>query len=173
MKGKTVLNTFSYTGSLSLAARFGGASHVTTLDLSRPTIEWAKTNWKLNHLPEESSDFIFGDVFEWLPKFKKRERSFDVVILDPPSFSRGTKGNFSTSKDLKKLHSLAVDLLNPKGLLITSINSRNVSKEQYLDEVEAAAKSLGRKVKVLKELGAPSSSFPKWDSLKGWVFEVS
>lgn len=173
MRGKTVLNTFSYTGSLSVAARAGGAAHVTTLDLSRPTIEWAKINWSLNRLPEESADFIFGDVFEWLPKFKKRDRIFDVVILDPPSFSRGVKGNFSTSRDLVRLHSLAQDLISPDGLLITSINSKNISKDKYLFEIEKAAKESGRKIRVVRELGAPESSFPKWDSLKGWVFQVN
>ncbi len=172
VNGATVLNTFAYTGSLSVAARAGGAAHVTTLDLSRPTIDWAKENWKLNRFPEEESDFIFGDVFEWLPKFKKRDRKFDVVILDPPSFSRSAKGNFSTSKDLEKLHTLAIELLNAKGLLITSINSRNVLKEKYLMEVERAARSRARSVKIIKELSAPPQSFPKWDSLKGWVFSV-
>lgn len=173
MKGKTVLNTFAYTGSLSLASYAGGAKHVTTLDLSRPTTEWAKENWKLNVFPEEAGDFIFGDVFEWLPKFKKRSRLFDTVILDPPSFSRGVKGNFSTSKDLPRLHSLAIECLNSGGLLITSINSRNVPKEKFLREIESAANALSRKTRILQELSAPATSFPRWESLKGWIFEVT
>src|SRR6202041_44691 len=122
-KGLNVLNTFAYTGSLSVAAGVGGAKKVTTLDLSRPTLEWARENWELNRLAEKNSDFIFGDYFEWIPRLAKKNQLFDCVILDPPSFSRGKKGGFSTTKDLRTLHELALDCVAPEGVLVTSINS--------------------------------------------------
>ncbi|MGZ3699539.1 MAG: class I SAM-dependent methyltransferase, partial [Bdellovibrionota bacterium] len=102
-RGWRVLNTFAYTGSLSVAAGLGGAAQVTTLDLSKPTVQWAEENWKENGLAASAADFVFGDVFDWLPRWKRQERRFECVILDPPSFSHGKKGNFSTAKDLQRI----------------------------------------------------------------------
>lgn len=172
VSGKAVLNTFAYTGSLSVAAKRGGASKVLTLDLSRPTVAWAKENWELNFPGGETGDFIFGDVFEWLPKLAKRGDRFDVVILDPPSFSRSPKKVFSTARDLPALHQAALRLLNRGGLLITSINSAAISHAQYRADIELAAADEGRKLVELLPLGAPQISFPGADYLKGWIFRV-
>lgn len=176
--GRKVLNTFAYTGSLSVACGVGGASHVTTLDLSRPTIEWAKENWSLNQLPGEKSDFIYGDYFEWLPKFSKNQRRFDGMIIDPPSFSRGKRGKFSTSKDLLALHELAMAVLNPGAFLATSINSANVSRRKFFFEIQLAAAAARRKVEIIHEVELPRT-FPTRSSseedryLKGWILKVS
>ena len=174
--GARVLNTFAYTGSLSIAAGLGGAEHVTTLDLSKPTIRWAEENWALNELDASRARFIFGDVFEWLPRLKRDGKSYDCVILDPPSFSRGDKGTFSTSKDLEKLHRLALALLAPGGTLVTSINSANVTREKYRRDVDAAAKAEGRKLETLFEIGLPETFPAKAGSLgsdlKGWALRA-
>jgi 23S rRNA G2069 N7-methylase RlmK/C1962 C5-methylase RlmI len=172
LKNKRVLNTFSYTGSLSVACAMGGACFVKTLDLSKPTLAWARENWELNHLPAENADFIYGDYFEWLPRLHKKGERFDVVILDPPSFSRGTKGRFSTLKDLVPLHELALSVLNPEGLLITSINSAKLSVSDFRKEIDIASQNQKRKLSVLRTLEAPSDSFPNAKYLKGWIFEA-
>ena len=173
-KGLRVLNTFAYTGSLSVAAGLGGATHVTTLDLSRPTVEWARANWQLNGLSESAADFIYGDNFEWLPKFHRKTREFDCVILDPPSFSRGNKGNFSTSKDLVMLHESALDVLAEKGILITSLNSANVSRKKYAADLQTACKKKGVRLEILQEIKLPPS-FPipagEEPYLKGWILK--
>jgi 23S rRNA (cytosine1962-C5)-methyltransferase len=173
LAGRRVLNTFAYTGSLSVAARAGGASAVTTLDLSRPTVNWARENWEMNFGEGDASgDFIFGDVFEWLPKLAKRGDRFDVVILDPPSFSRSEKKVFSTAKDLPALHASALRLLNPQGLLITSINSAQISAAKFRAEVEAGASEENRRLREVRALGAPPESFPGAEYLKGWIFRA-
>ncbi len=174
MRDLRVLNTFAYTGSLSVAAGRGGAAHVTTLDLSKPTLAWAEENWALNGLQGERARFIFGDVFEWLPRLKRDGARFDCVILDPPSFSRGKKGTFSTTKDLERLHRLAMELLNPGGFLVTSINSAKVTRATYRREIQLAAKTCGRSFRELREIRLPES-FPvqegdlEADYLKGWI----
>jgi 23S rRNA (cytosine1962-C5)-methyltransferase len=175
-RGWRVLNTFSYTGSLSVAAGLGGATHVTTLDLSKPTIQWAEENWKANGLTSDSR-FVFGDVFEWLPRFKRESQRFDCVILDPPSFSRGKKGTFSTSKDLPRLHALALDLVSDDGVLVTSINSANVAWTRYEADVMAAAREKNVELEVLWRVDQPET-FPtplgNADAryLKGWALRV-
>lgn len=176
-RGWKVLNTFAYTGSLSVAAGLGGAAHVTTLDLARPTIQWATDNWKLNSLTEEKARFIAGDVFEWLPRLKREGQSYDCVILDPPSFSHGKKGNFSTAKDLARLHGLAMDVLVPGGILATSINSAQVSWSKYESDVLAAARAKKRAFEVLWQIDLPETfptrlGSPNDRYLKGWVLRA-
>jgi 23S rRNA (cytosine1962-C5)-methyltransferase len=172
---KRVLNLFAYTGSLSVAAGMGGAKSVTTLDLSKPTIEWAKENWALNpQLQGIESDFIFGDVFEWLPKFIKKDLKFDTILCDPPSFSRTKSKIFSTQKDLKALHELIFQLLAPGGTLATSINSENIPELAFMREIDQAAQKLGRRLTILKRLDLPET-FPTRNSdlkdryLKGFI----
>lgn len=176
MNGLRVLNTFAYTGSLSVAAAAGGASQVTTLDLSKPTIQWAKENLQLNGFVEDAHRCIFGDVFEWLPKMAREKKVFDCVILDPPSFSHGNKGRFSTSKDLTKLHSLALDLLSEEGYLITSINSANVSWKKYESDLMEAFSAKRLKFRVISQIDLPET-FPTFFGdaeqryLKGWILK--
>lgn len=182
-QGLRVLNTFAYTGSLSVAAGCGGATHVTTLDLSKATTRWAEANGELNGLHGERARWIAGDVFEWLPRLHKEIRQgktapYDIVIMDPPSFSRSDKGTFSTAKDLPQLHALALDILAVGGLLITSINSANISWEQFEKNILLAAKQCGRTLQVLKRLEQPET-FPNWlheqsseRYLKGFIFRV-
>ncbi|MBI2711938.1 MAG: class I SAM-dependent rRNA methyltransferase [Bdellovibrio sp.] len=177
-KGLSVLNTFAYTGSLSVAAALGGAKSVTTLDLSKPTLEWANENSALNGV-ESCCRTIFGDVFEWLPRLgrEKGPESFDCIILDPPSFSRGKKGNFSTAKDLGKLHQLALGLIRKNGFLITSINSAGIGWKKYEDEILRGSDQK-KMLTVLKRIDLPET-FPTLlgdDSsryLKGWILRVN
>jgi len=178
MKGLRVLNTFSYTASLSVAAGLGGAEHVTTLDLSNPILSWAKENWELNGLSQERARFISGDYFEWLPRLKRAGERYDCVILDPPSFSRGNKGTFSTSKDLRKLHAAAFDVLSPNGYLVTSINSANVAREKFESEVFAAARESQLELQVLHRIDLPETfptrlGNPEQRYLKGLILRIS
>lgn len=167
-----VLNTFSYTGSLSCAAFKGGAETVTTLDLSKSTIEWAKENWLLNQFPENKGDFIYGDYFEWLPRFHKKKRFFNAVILDPPSFSRGKNGVFSTKKDLETLHVLALSVLSTEGYLISSINSETISLSDYIKEIQKIVLSQNRTFQFIRELKAEPIGFPKAEHLKGVILKI-
>jgi 23S rRNA G2069 N7-methylase RlmK/C1962 C5-methylase RlmI len=176
-RGWKVLNTFAYTGSLSVAAGLGKASHVTTLDLSKATVSWAEENWRLNELPSDSARFISGDVFDWLPRLKREGQVFDCVILDPPSFSRGKKGNFSTAKDLPRLHALALDLLARDGVLVTSINSANVAWNKFEADVLAAAREKKCELEILWRVDLPET-FPtplaqaSERYLKGWALRI-
>src|SRR6202040_322297 len=94
-----VLNTFAYTCGFSVAAAKAGA-RATSLDLSKKYLEWGKRNFALNQLDPAAHDFIFGDVFDWLRRLAKKGRAFDVVILDPPTFSQSREaGTFQAEKD--------------------------------------------------------------------------
>ncbi len=156
---KTVLNLFAYTGSLSVAAGVSGAAKVTTIDLSKPTVEWAKENWLHAGLSSERGEFLSGDVFEWLPRLRKRGALYDTILCDPPSFSRSKTGTFSTRKDSARLHEAILPLLRTGGILITSINSENHPEAAFLRDIETAAKNTDCTLRVLWRVDLPPT-FP-------------
>lgn len=163
---KNVLNLFSYTGSLSIAAAYGRDVQVTSIDLSSRLTEWAKENWALNGLAAEAGRFISGDVFDWLPRLAKKGERFDLVIVDPPSFSRSKTGTFSTQKDLVRLHEKVLPLVDwsgKGGVLISSINSASVTLPAFEAQVYRAAESCGVRLELMFRIHAP---------LKGGVFQV-
>lgn len=123
--GKKVLNLFCYTGSLSVAAAKGGA-HVTSVDMSATYLSWAKENFIINGLDPKVHDFHQADVLKDLLARKERGRSYDIIILDPPSFSNSKR--MEDDLDIDRDHPLLVrdcmNLLNPEGSLYFSTNKR-------------------------------------------------
>jgi len=129
--GKTVLNAFAYTCSFGVAAVSAGAKAV-NLDLSRNYLEWGQENYRLNGLEPEESDFIYGDVFDWLGRFAKRGRRFDVVVLDPPTFSRSrTSGVFRAEKDYSALLERALRVIESEGILLCCLNAHHISATEF------------------------------------------
>jgi 23S rRNA (cytosine1962-C5)-methyltransferase len=130
--GKTVLNTFAYTCAFGVAAAGGGATTV-NLDLSRHYLEWGKRNYELNGLDPSDHEFLFGDVFDWLGRFARRNRKFDYILLDPPTFSRDRAGKvFRVQSDLGRLVTLAGKCLMPNGVLFCSTNFRGLTWKQFV-----------------------------------------
>lgn len=154
--GRRVLNLFAYTGSLSIAAALGGADQVTSIDLSRPALQWAKDNWLVNELDPAMADWIVGDVFEWLPRLAKKGRQFDTIVVDPPTFSRGTQGVFSTQKDLARLHEAITSVAASGAWVVSSINSANVSAVAFEREVIAGLRAANRSPAVRERWGLGS-----------------
>jgi 23S rRNA (cytosine1962-C5)-methyltransferase len=129
--GKTVLNTFAYTCSFGVAAVSAGAETV-NLDLSRNYLEWGQENYRLNSLEPEGGDFIYGDVFDWLGRFAKRDRRFDLVVLDPPTFSRSKiSGVFRAENDYGALLERALRVIAPGGILLCCLNAHHVSATDF------------------------------------------
>lgn len=137
--GWKVLNTFAYTGAFSVAAASAGAE-TTTLDLSQPYLDWAKRNFALNQLDPASHHFCRGDAFQWLERFARQRRSFDLVILDPPTFSRtGTGKTFSAEKDFSALAALAMRVLTTSGSLLCSTNCRKLTPAAFHRQLREAS----------------------------------
>lgn len=169
-KGKRVLNLFSYTGSLSVAAASGGATQVVSVDLSKNYQNWAKKNFELNSMDISKHDFWVGDTFEYLKRLQKKGEEFDLIVSDPPSFSRADGKVFSTSKDLVKLHRAILPLLKLSGVLVTSINSENVSEKNFHTQIVQASIFEKMKLKELQTVEA-HPSFPKTHPLKGFILK--
>ncbi|MDB6068745.1 MAG: Pseudouridine synthase [Pedosphaera sp.] len=144
--GMEVLNTFAYTCAFSVAAAKLGA-HTTSLDLSKKYLEWGKRNFALNQLDPAAHDFIYGDAFDWMRRLAKKGRAFDLIILDPPTFSQSKEhGAFQAEKDYGRLVEAALPLLKPNAILFASTNAARLEPEDFLQTVTAAIHSSRRKV---------------------------
>jgi 23S rRNA (cytosine1962-C5)-methyltransferase len=138
--GLRLLNTFAYTGAFSVAAAMAGAE-TTTLDLSQPYLDWAKRNFSHNNLDPAAHHFCKGDTFHWLRRFAKQGRTFDGIVLDPPTFSRDEKGKvFRVEENFGELAALAAELLSPGGWLLCSTNCRNLGLNDFQKQLRNAFK---------------------------------
>ncbi len=147
-KGKDVLNLFSYTGSVSVHAALGGARSVTTVDMSRTYLDWAKENFKLNNL-KGPYEFIQADCLNWMPQ--QQANQFDLIFLDPPTFSNSKRmeGTWDVQRDHVKMLDAAVNCLRPGGQIYFSNNLRTFK----LDEEAVAA--LGLKAQNISQATLP------------------
>lgn len=135
--GQTVLNTFAYTGFFSIAAAAAGAV-TTTLDLSQVYLDWTRDNFRLNELDPADHYFCKGDTFHWLRRFAKQGRTFDYLVLDPPTFSRDDKRRvFRVEKDYAELFTLASSCLAPGGRLLACTNYRGMTLPAFLKQLPA------------------------------------
>jgi 23S rRNA (cytosine1962-C5)-methyltransferase len=141
-----VLNTFAYTCGFSVCAAKAGA-RATSLDLSKNYLEWGKRNFVANQIDPADHDFVFGDVFDWMRRFGKRRRRFDVVLIDPPTFSRSKEfGPFRVTRDYGELVTLALAVLKPGGVLFASSNAATWAPEAFLDSVKCAIGAANRSI---------------------------
>jgi 23S rRNA (cytosine1962-C5)-methyltransferase len=145
LRGKTLLNGFAHTGALSVAAARAGAV-TTSLDLSKKYLAWARENLTLNGLDPAAHDFIYGDALEWLRRLEKKGRRFDLVLLDPPSFSTTGKAKktWSVDRDMPELVAQGARLVSPGGTLFVSTNLRRLPAAKFLDMVDQGLKSVRR-----------------------------
>ena len=138
--GLRLLNAFAYTGAFSVAAASAGAQ-TTTLDLSQPYLAWAKRNFSHNTLDPAAHHFCKGDAFHWLRRFAKQGRTFDAIILDPPTFSRDENGKiFRVEHDFGALAALALDVLAPGGWLLCCTNCRALSAFSFERQILSASR---------------------------------
>jgi 23S rRNA (cytosine1962-C5)-methyltransferase len=150
-KNKKVLNCFAYTCSFGVHARAGGAKEVINTDISRKILERGKNNYQINNISDAPGEFIKADSVAYLQRAFKKGNSFDVIILDPPSFARHEGQVFQVKRDLPKLMALAVAVLNPGGSLLVTTNYSEIS---HADVERALAKNLnGRRVVGLQRVG--------------------
>lgn len=146
LSGRTLLNAFAHTGALSLAAALAGAETL-SLDLSKRYLEWAAENFRLNHVDPADHDFVYGDALDWMDRLAKRSRTFDLVLVDPPSAStsRGPRAKrWSVDRDLSTLIASAARLCAPGGTIYASTNLRRMTWPHFLDHVERGLSEAGR-----------------------------
>jgi len=157
--GRRVLNLFAYTGAFSVAAAAGGAAQVTTIDAAPRSLQRARENFRRNALDPDAHEFVAGDCFRELDRLARDDRTFDVVLMDPPSFSTVRGSHFTTSGGTGELVQRALAVLSPGGLLVTSSNHQKVDLPDYLKELRRGSLAAGRALRVI-EVAGQGGDFP-------------
>lgn len=169
--GKRVLNLFAYTGSFSVVAAVSGAVQVTSVDVSSTYSSWAQDNFRQNDLDPSRYRFMVGDCFTVLPALQDKGERFDIVLLDPPSFSTTAKNRFTTKRGTSELVALALGLLVEGGVLMASSNHQKIDVTDYLKELRRGALQAHCDLKVISFAGQPEDfpypvTFPEGRYLK-------
>ncbi|MEA2091407.1 MAG: class I SAM-dependent rRNA methyltransferase [Campylobacterota bacterium] len=170
-KGKTLLNTFSYTGAFSLFAALGGATKTTSVDLAKRSLPKTKEQFSINSIDSDTQNIIVEDVFNYFKYALRKKLLFDIVVLDPPSFARSKKHTFSASKDYVKLLKEAIQITEKGGVIVASTNSANFSMMTFRDFISKAFRELRGKFKVEENFSLPKDfrvnpNFKEGDYLK-------
>ena len=170
--GKSLLNMFSYTAAFSVAAAMGGASQTTSVDLAKRSRELSQAHFQANGLSTDDHRFIVMDVFEYFKYAKRKDLTYDVIVLDPPSFARNKKQTFSVAKDYHKLISQSLEILNPGGIIIASTNAANVSRQKFTEQIDKGF--AGRSYQILNKYGLPADfAYNKKDESSNYLKVIS
>lgn len=170
--GKSLLNMFSYTAAFSVAAAMGGASHTTSVDLAKRSRKLSQAHFQANGLSTDEHRFIVMDVFEYFKYAKRKDLTYDVIVLDPPSFARNKKQTFSVAKDYHKLISQSLEILNPGGIIIASTNAANVSRQKFTEQIDKGF--AGRSYQILNKYGLPADfAYNKKDESSNYLKVIS
>ncbi|MGG0485641.1 class I SAM-dependent rRNA methyltransferase [Priestia aryabhattai] len=155
-KGKTVLNMFSYTGAFSVAAALGGATKTTSVDLANRSLAKTIEQFSVNGIDHEAQDIIVEDVFKYFKYAVKKNMTFDLVVLDPPSFAKSKKHTFSAAKDYKDLLKEAIALTKPNGVIVASTNASNFDMKKFHSFIEKAFNEKGERYKMMEQFSLPA-----------------
>lgn len=170
-KGKTVLNTFSYTGAFSVAAAIGGATKTTSVDLAKRSLPKTIEQFSLNEVDYEAQDIVVMDVFNYFKYAKKKQLAFDLVVLDPPSFARSKKHTFSAAKDYTGLLQEAIAITKKDGVIVASTNCSTFNMKKFHHFIKEAFQKEKRKYEILEQYTLPQDfktiqAFSEGDYLK-------
>ncbi|NLP49154.1 class I SAM-dependent rRNA methyltransferase [Bacillus sp. RO1] len=155
-KGKTVLNTFSYTGAFSVYAALGGAVKTTSVDLAKRSLPKTTEQFNVNNIDEKTQSILVEEVFHYFKYAKKKNLKFDVVIMDPPSFARSKKVTFRAEKDYTSLVSDAIAITEKNGLIVASTNAATFGMDKFKGFIDQAFKENNVKYKIVEEFSLPS-----------------
>ena len=173
-KGRDVLNCFCYTGGFSIHALANGAKSVLSVDSSADALALLEENITLNQLPADRHTSLEGDVFQLLRKFRDENRSFDMIILDPPKFAPTAAHAEKASRAYKDINLLAFKLLRHGGMLFTYSCSGGIDAALFQKIVASAALDAGTDATIIEHLSQGSDHpvslhFPEGAYLKGLV----
>ncbi len=175
--GKEVLNMFCYTGGFSLYALRGGAKHVDSVDVSQKAIDLVNVNVAKNFPKAANHTAVTADAFEYLSAQKAQNRTFDLIILDPPAFAKHRDAVKNALRGYQRINAKAIEMISHGGILFTFSCSQAVDKEAFRLAVFSAAAQVGRKVRILHQLHQPQDHpiniyHPEGEYLKGLVLYV-
>jgi len=158
-QGKRVLNLFSFTGSFGVRAVRGGATRVVNIDAAARSHARCRQNLAASGLDPEACENLTGDVFKYLEKMRRRDDRFDLVIVDPPPFSRVKGKVFSAMRDWEELMEATVGVVAPGGEVLAVSNAAKLAEDELLSAIGRGCAQAGRAVRLVGEVGLPED-FP-------------
>lgn len=172
--GRTVLDCFCNQGGFALHAARGGAASVLALDISEGAVAATRANAARNGLAVEVEE---ANVFDFLKEAETAERRFDLIVLDPPSFTKSRKSLNDALRGYKEIHLRALKLLSPEGLLSTYCCSHHVSEREFQDVIADASVDAKRTLRILSSHTQRRDhpvilTLPETHYLKGWTFQA-
>ena len=173
-KGKSVLNTFCYSGGFSLYALEAGAASVISLDASAKAIDLVNANIELNKMQDLQHEAIVGET---LPYLKANEDEFDIIVLDPPAFAKSMNAKHKALQGYQKINELALKKIKKNGLLFTYSCSQVITRDLFYNMLVAAGIAVCREIQVIHQMTQspdhPINLFhPESNYLKGFVLKV-
>lgn len=173
VEGKTVLNSFCYSGGFSVYALAAGAKLVHSVDVSEKAIDWTKRNLILNNFDPMHHVCYAADVQKYLQDCPE----YEVMVVDPPAFAKNISKRHNAVQGYKRLNVAAIKKLVPGGILFTFSCSQVVDRELFYNTIVAAAIEAGRQVRVMHHLSQPADHpvslfHPEGSYLKGLVLYV-
>ncbi|MDC3414720.1 class I SAM-dependent rRNA methyltransferase [Aquibacillus sp. 3ASR75-11] len=170
-QGKTVLNTFSYTGAFSVFAALGGAKKTTSVDLANRSFPKTVEQFHVNGIDEKEQEIRVMDVFHYFKYAVKKKITFDIVVLDPPSFARSKKHTFSAAKDYVSLLKDTIAITDDEGLIVASTNFGGFGMDKFKGFIDKAFKESKGNYKIIEEFTLPEDfktmkQFKQGDYLK-------
>ena len=175
--GLTVLNLYGYTGGFSVAAALGGAREVTTVDVARPAIALAERSFAENALgvPHHA---CAEDVPSFLKRATEEQKSYDLIVADPPNFAPSQSKLQVALESYATLHGAALSLVSPAGLYLAASCSSHVRMGDFLDSLREGARRARRVLTIIEQTGAPFDhprplAFPEGDYLKVVLLRVT
>lgn len=174
---KRVLNCFSYTGGFAVSALMGNCRQVVSVDTSQEALDVAKKNVELNKLDLSKAEFIRDDVFKLLRKYRDQGETFDVIVMDPPKFVENKSQLQGACRGYKDINMLAIQLLNPGGVLLTFSCSGLMNTDLFQKIIADAAIDAGRDVQFIEQFRQAAdhpviAPYPEGLYLKGFACRV-
>ena len=154
-EGRTVLNTFSYTGAFSVFAALGGAARTTSVDVANRSYGKTIEQFSVNGIDFDAHDILVEDVFNYFKYAQKKNLKYGMVILDPPSFARTDKFKFAAEQDYKDLLKDAISITEEQGIIVASTNCSAFDMKKFMIFIDEAFKESGCSYKVLESHALP------------------
>jgi 23S rRNA (cytosine1962-C5)-methyltransferase len=158
--GRRVANLFAYTCGFTVAAAIGGAAQTVSVDVSPTALERGRANLVRAGITDLGAhSLVAADAFAWLARTTKRGQVFDLVVIDPPSYSSTKRGRFVAESDYAKLAAAAMSIVAPGGLLLACTNHRGISRARFRQALFESARAARRGVAHMRDL-AVAADFP-------------
>lgn len=176
-KDARVLNCFSYTGGFAVSALMGGCREVISVDTSQDALDVARQNVELNNLDLSRAQFQRDDVFKLLRRYRDSGEKFDLIVMDPPKFVENKNQLMGACRGYKDINMLAIQLLNPGGVLMTYSCSGLMATDLFQKIIADAAIDAGREVQFIEQFRQAAdhpviASYPEGLYLKGFACRV-